>query len=224
PRVGGVGGPVVRESGIALDVPAAREAVADFGLEVGLVDAAAVTIPGERGEVVGQDTVEPRTARVDQGPGRPGRPSPGSQPIGGGRRELYDRSEAPYPLRRLGRRQEQRRLQVLEPELRPGGGQVGGGDRGAEDQIPLRAQRERQHRLDVDALARTVTGPDPEAGRELDRQLYELGEGIARVLGQLLRRRRRGLLCACRDRKSTRLNSSHQIISYAVFCLKKKSR
>src|SRR5258708_22580250 len=28
---------------------------------------------------------------------------------------------------------------------------------------------------------------------------------------------------SCRlDRKSTRLNSSHQIISYAVFCLKKK--
>src|SRR5258708_10106851 len=27
---------------------------------------------------------------------------------------------------------------------------------------------------------------------------------------------------AWRDRKSTRLNSSHQIISYAVFCLKKK--
>src|SRR5258708_27479570 len=29
----------------------------------------------------------------------------------------------------------------------------------------------------------------------------------------------------CRpDRKSTRLNSSHQIISYAVFCLKKKKK
>src|SRR5258708_4366383 len=27
-----------------------------------------------------------------------------------------------------------------------------------------------------------------------------------------------------RDRKSTRLNSSHQIISYAVFCLKKKDK
>src|SRR5258708_12054647 len=27
----------------------------------------------------------------------------------------------------------------------------------------------------------------------------------------------------CQDRKSTRLNSSHQIISYAVFCLKKKT-
>src|SRR2546430_11455297 len=27
----------------------------------------------------------------------------------------------------------------------------------------------------------------------------------------------------CRDRKSTRLNSSHSQISYAVFCLKKKN-
>src|SRR5258708_8238302 len=29
-------------------------------------------------------------------------------------------------------------------------------------------------------------------------------------------------IVAAADRKSTRLNSSHQIISYAVFCLKKK--
>src|SRR5438552_12220350 len=28
----------------------------------------------------------------------------------------------------------------------------------------------------------------------------------------------------CEDRKSTRLNSSHQITSYAVFCLKKKNK
>ena len=28
---------------------------------------------------------------------------------------------------------------------------------------------------------------------------------------------------SCRDRKSTRLNSSHALISYAVFCLKKKN-
>src|SRR5258708_19157106 len=31
-------------------------------------------------------------------------------------------------------------------------------------------------------------------------------------------------LFALLDRKSTRLNSSHQIISYAVFCLKKKNK
>src|SRR5256885_183179 len=30
--------------------------------------------------------------------------------------------------------------------------------------------------------------------------------------------------CPCRDRKSTRLNSSHLVISYAVFCLKKKKK
>src|SRR5256885_4619595 len=28
----------------------------------------------------------------------------------------------------------------------------------------------------------------------------------------------------CADRKSTRLNSSHLVISYAVFCLKKKNK
>src|SRR5947208_13499882 len=33
---------------------------------------------------------------------------------------------------------------------------------------------------------------------------------------------RLALQVAAEDRKSTRLNSSHQIISYAVFCLKKK--
>src|SRR5437764_14060897 len=32
-------------------------------------------------------------------------------------------------------------------------------------------------------------------------------------------------LCLCpKDRKSTRLNSSHRCISYAVFCLKKKKQ
>src|SRR5438132_9135007 len=37
--------------------------------------------------------------------------------------------------------------------------------------------------------------------------------------GALHRHRHRGL---AQDRKSTRLNSSHTVISYAVFCLKKK--
>src|SRR2546426_2363600 len=33
-----------------------------------------------------------------------------------------------------------------------------------------------------------------------------------------------GALMAYEDRKSTRLNSSHLVISYAVFCLKKKKK
>src|SRR5256884_1851357 len=32
------------------------------------------------------------------------------------------------------------------------------------------------------------------------------------------------VMVGCRDRKSTRLNSSHGYISYAVFCLKKKKQ
>src|SRR2546426_6308510 len=36
--------------------------------------------------------------------------------------------------------------------------------------------------------------------------------------------RRGGLQERDRDRKSTRLNSSHLVISYAVFCLKKKKK
>src|ERR1022692_1127730 len=32
------------------------------------------------------------------------------------------------------------------------------------------------------------------------------------------------LVCRIIDRKSTRLNSSHLVISYAVFCLKKKKK
>src|SRR5438034_8054315 len=37
------------------------------------------------------------------------------------------------------------------------------------------------------------------------------------------RRELRDLFRLGRDRKSTRLNSSHTVISYAVFCLKKKT-
>src|SRR5260221_6515339 len=50
-------------------------------------------------------------------------------------------------------------------------------------------------------------------------------------LGRALHRRREALGCGvlqrhgdAADRKSTRLNSSHTVISYAVFCLKKKKK
>src|SRR4051812_49889209 len=39
-----------------------------------------------------------------------------------------------------------------------------------------------------------------------------------------LYRRHRGRYSSSLDRKSTRLNSSHMSISYAVFCLKKKKK
>src|SRR5207244_1365018 len=54
----------------------------------------------------------------------------------------------------------------------------------------------------------------------LERKLFEeFDEGLIHEIFKA-KRSTFGL----RDRKSTRLNSSHQIISYAVFCLKKKKR
>src|SRR5258708_35028025 len=58
-----------------------------------------------------------------------------------------------------------------------------------------------------DALPICRRGPRP---RENDRVVWHAGRQAQGVDQD-------------RDRKSTRLNSSHQIISYAVFCLKKKN-
>src|SRR5215216_5823217 len=60
------------------------------------------------------------------------------------------------------------------------------------------------------------TGIDPVAvfgGAPIRTQQAQLKAGAQVVVGTV-----------GRDRKSTRLNSSHQIISYAVFCLKKKKK
>src|SRR5207244_4812076 len=46
--------------------------------------------------------------------------------------------------------------------------------------------------------------------------------GLAPRLVRLVFDKRRGLDISDRDRKSTRLNSSHQIISYAVCCSEKQ--
>src|SRR5256885_17207053 len=59
-------------------------------------------------------------------------------------------------------------------------------------------------------LFRSLGIGDPQAvdGRDQPIELADRGRSIAGVDAQ--------------DRKSTRLNSSHLVISYAVFCLKKK--
>src|SRR2546426_8411370 len=50
----------------------------------------------------------------------------------------------------------------------------------------------------------------------VDVDLRSLGRQVADALAES------GTLVGFGDRKSTRLNSSHLVISYAVFCLKKK--
>src|SRR3712207_7687273 len=55
----------------------------------------------------------------------------------------------------------------------------------------------------------------------VEAELAEHGAGLAE-LPRILCLSKADLVPAERDRKSTRLNSSHANISYAVFCLKKK--
>src|SRR5438552_11978779 len=62
--------------------------------------------------------------------------------------------------------------------------------------------------------------PDLSTGHVAHRENARL-HGLGEKQGALLDARGHGR--RHRDRKSTRLNSSHQIISYAVFCLKKKN-
>src|SRR5207244_13348990 len=70
---------------------------------------------------------------------------------------------------------------------------------------PLRRERPRGATAEVHKPARVDRLPDPGSGHadEMSRHAAQAATPTG-------------------DRKSTRLNSSHQIISYAVFCLKKK--
>src|SRR5207248_10945575 len=89
------------------------------------------------------------------------------------------------------------------------------------DALPIWRVREHAHRLHRRDL-----------GEGAPRPLVQRSEiRLARTRRRRSSRRRRvrarriSLLCTRgRDRKSTRLNSSHRTISYAVFCLKKKKR
>src|SRR5258708_26008223 len=78
---------------------------------------------------------------------------------------------------------------------------------------------------------RSTLFPYPTLFRSRDDQLAHVAAPRRRRLPFDQRSRRRPLALAAHDprealedRKSTRLNSSHQIISYAVFCLKKKKK
>src|SRR3712207_8724855 len=72
----------------------------------------------------------------------------------------------------------------------------------------------------VRALELHAAEPEPWCGGTVRRSVRAVGVRLA-AREDVRRLRRRGPPDA-KDRKSTRLNSSHANISYAVFCLKKK--
>src|SRR3712207_7943513 len=77
-------------------------------------------------------------------------------------------------------------------------------------------------------VERRLNDPHNRARREADQPLADPDESVQaeRRKGDQSERREREVAAAARggDRKSTRLNSSHANISYAVFCLKKKKQ
>src|SRR5256885_11510446 len=75
---------------------------------------------------------------------------------------------------------------------------------------------------------RVIFAGTPEFARVALERLLAAGFTVPLVLTQPDRPAGRGMKLQAspvkQDRKSTRLNSSHLVISYAVFCLKKKNR
>src|SRR2546429_2602471 len=71
-------------------------------------------------------------------------------------------------------------------------------------------------------LAETVDFPTPPLPDEIASTLPRFGSSTG--VGGGGTAPGAGRVPSCRDRKSTRLNSSHGYISYAVFCLKKKKK
>src|SRR3989454_3496021 len=91
-----------------------------------------------------------------------------------------------------------------------------GVDRNASEEEIKKAYRRlaRQHHPD--------TQTSEQEKKAAEEKFKEINEAYATLSDQDKRRRYDTFGHAEGDRKSTRLNSSHLVISYAVFCLKKK--
>src|SRR5699024_11373601 len=68
----------------------------------------------------------------------------------------------------------------------------------------------------------TLTVRNVYDGTELNKSLSDMSKGFNRMMKY--KKINKNLVGFMRDRKSTRLNSSHVSNSYAVFCLKKKNK
>src|SRR5207249_8639544 len=111
---------------------------------------------------------------------------------------ILDREDVPLAVRQAAERRVERRC-------------LAAAGRTADEEEPVALAEDPVHR-------RRERGCEPEA-LELERRRRAIEEAQHRALAE---RRRQDGYADVEDRKSTRLNSSHVSISYAVFCLKKK--
>src|SRR5258708_24090091 len=73
----------------------------------------------------------------------------------------------------------------------------------------------------VNTLGEPIDGKGPITGEKYEMPLERKAPGV--IFREPVKEHPALYAPGALDRKSTRLNSSHQIISYAVFCLKKKT-
>src|SRR6267143_6202486 len=116
-------------------------------------------------------------------------------------------------------------LRITRPPMAPSSGQSTFCS--SRRSIPPRTVMEKSLAADVEA--RDLLEKDRVVDRARDRRGH--GAAVASTLDEhhdhdlgIPHRRERGEPGVVLDRKSTRLNSSHSSISYAVFCLKKKKK
>src|SRR2546430_8430292 len=89
--------------------------------------------------------------------------------------------------------------------------------------LPLGQERRRFQRVSVNLLGRYMLADR----REFPCQVVDMSPGGMAIVGPVSGNEDERVVAYIdhvgRDRKSTRLNSSHSQISYAVFCLKQKN-
>src|SRR5208283_5199155 len=83
---------------------------------------------------------------------------------------------------------------------------------------------ERMRKLEASRLSDKLPGVSLAAGVRATTVLDDLAPASAILIATPAQATRETAAKLARDRKSTRLNSSHITISYAVFCLKKKKK
>src|SRR5207247_3710589 len=89
------------------------------------------------------------------------------------------------------------------------------------DALPICPDGTPELALEAAHSARRVLHARDATGREIGRTLWDRVSGVTNVR---IHAHARAVSLTVQDRKSTRLNSSHEWISYAVFCLKKKNK
>src|SRR3989449_8768200 len=169
----------------------------------------------------------PREAHAGGGPGRPHPPRRAARASSHRRRDPCGGFGPPEALEEAGN-EERPGFPGALPSVGGGGGPCRGPPRGLRRAVADPVDRVVRRKVQRPVGAHLESHRPPPHAPALPPSRREVFHGAARPAAlerhahDLVARRHRAVPRADGDRKSTRLNSSHGYISYAVFCLKKK--